>query len=233
MGQTADQIRDEIDNQRMELGGNLQQLERKVKETVDWRAQFEQKPLLGLGMAFGAGVLLSAMLPSGDDKSSSTTSSGNHAYAPYASYAGGNQSDGQRRESHTQPQPSYAASAPKPRSPELNEISQTLDNIKGALLGLGATRLRSFLAEAVPGFHQEYEQARTSRHNSPETRLETAPDVSSSGATSNAALNRSHETQSTYHPDLNTQTLGLDQSAGMPRPSADAFTTQTTSGRPG
>jgi hypothetical protein len=250
MGQTADQIRDEIDTQRMELGDNLQQLERKVKETVDWRAQFEQKPMLGLGMAFGAGELLSALLPSGDDKrsASQSTTAGNYAYTPYASYTGaGSQSgDGQRRET---PQPSsYMASSqpPKQRSPEMNEITETLDNIKGALLGLGATRLRSFLAEAVPGFHQEYEQARKSRNNSPQTRLETAEATISDDARERAASydmsnsaprsSGTHETQSTYHPDLNAQTPGLDQrtrDAAAVRPSAEAFgSSQTTSNPP-
>jgi hypothetical protein len=180
VGQTADQIRDEIDNQRQELGDNLQELERKVKETVDWRAQFEQKPMLGLGIAFGAGLLLSVLTPSGDDKRSQARqpSNADSAYMPYAPYSGEGYA-GQRREE----QPSYAASSqqPRQRSPEMNEISETLDNIKGALLGLGATRLRSFLAEAVPGFHQEYEQARKQRNASPQTRIDPAPSTSGSG----------------------------------------------------
>jgi hypothetical protein len=223
----------------MELGDTLQQLERKVKETVDWRAQFEQKPMLGMGLAFGAGVLLSALMPSGDDKgiAAQSTTSGNYAYTPYASYAGSSSqsSDSQRRET---PQPGgyMASSQPaKQRSPEMNEITETLDNIKGALLGLGATRLRSFLAEAVPGFHQEYEQARKSRNNSPQTRLETAEATISDDARERAASydmsnstprGGSHETQSTYHPDLNAQTPGLDQrarDAAATRPAADAF----------
>jgi hypothetical protein len=247
VGQTADQIRDEIDTQRMELGDNLQQLERKVKETVDWRTQFEQKPMLGMGLAFGAGVLLSALLPSGDDKDAAKQSyNANYAYTPYAAYAGSSSQsgDGQRRET-SQPSGYMASSQPaKPRSPEMNEITETLDNIKGALLGLGATRLRSFLAEAVPGFHQEYEQARKSRNNSPQTRLETAESTISDDARqravsydmSNSAPRESRETQSTYHPDLNAQTPGMDQrarDAAATRPSADAFGgSQATSNPP-
>ena len=182
MGQTADQIRDEIDNQRQELGDNLQQLEQKVKETVDWRAQFEQKPMLGIGIAFGAGLLLSALAPSGGDKGSESQQSysAGTAYTPYTSYGSATHADAQSQPSHTVSSPSS-----KPRSPEMNEITETLDNIKGALLGLGATRLRSFLAEAVPGFHQEYEQARKERNGSPQTRIDPAPSTSagsSSGA---------------------------------------------------
>jgi hypothetical protein len=229
----------------MELGDNLQQLERKVKETVDWRTQFEQKPMLGLGMAFGAGLLLSALMPSGDDKGEAKQSSNaNYAYTPYASYTAESSGDGQRRE--PRPQSGYMASSQptRQRSPEMNEISETLENIKGALLGLGATRLRSFLAEAVPGFHQEYEQARRSRNNSPQTRLETAESTISDDARQRAAsydMSNSapsggmRETQSTYHPDLNTQTPGMDQRArdAAIRPSADAFgSSQTTSNPP-
>ena len=36
---------------------------------------------------------------------------------------------------------------------------ETWDNIKGALIGVAATRFKDFVGEIVPGFHEEFKQA--------------------------------------------------------------------------
>jgi hypothetical protein len=64
-------------------------------------------------------------------------------------------------------------------SPERNEIAETIDNIRGALLGLAARELRSFMATAVPGFEQEYRETTDRRHASDATRLDDAGAMSS------------------------------------------------------
>jgi alpha-acetolactate decarboxylase len=35
---------------------------------------------------------------------------------------------------------------------------ETWDNIKGALIGVAATRFRDFVGEVVPGFHEQFQQ---------------------------------------------------------------------------
>jgi len=184
MGQTADQIKQEIDQQRDMLGSNLQQLETKVKETVDWRTQFEQRPMAGIGLAFGAGFLLSVLMPSGDGNKSSSSSrydTSNYrvqdeSYQYQPSYAAASY----------QPSSSSQASQSKPKSPEMNEITETIENIRGAVMGLAATRLRSFLAEAVPGFQDEYEQARTKRGASDMSKIDTELSTSSSSSSTSS-----------------------------------------------
>jgi hypothetical protein len=181
VGQTSGEIREQIDQQREQLGQSLQDLELRVKETVDWRAQFEQRPMAGLGMAFGAGFLLAMLMPGGDDDSDTRREwSGTYA----GSYAGPpNEPRYDWQTSGSQPSHAMQQNAPsKPRSPEMNEIAETVDNIKGALLGLAATRLRSFLAEAMPGFKDEYEQAARQRGASSASRIELADAPSSSRA---------------------------------------------------
>jgi hypothetical protein len=190
VGQTADQIKDEIEHQREQLGSNLQQLESKVKDTVDWRSQFEQRPMAGIGLAFGAGFLLSIMMPSGDDKSNSRSSDYRYDMANYRV-----QDDSYRSQASYQPsqavgfQSSGQSYQQKPKSPEMNEISETVENIRGAVMGLAATRLRSFLAEAVPGFQDEYEQARTKRGASDMSKIDTELGSSSSTSTSTGSSN--------------------------------------------
>jgi len=200
MGQTADQIKQEIDQQRDMLGSNLQQLETKVKETVDWRTQFEQRPMAGIGLAFGAGFLLSVLMPSGDGNKSSSSSrydTSNYrvqdeSYQYQPSYAAASY----------QPSSSSQASQSKPKSPEMNEITETIENIRGAVMGLAATRLRSFLAEAVPGFQDEYEQARTKRGAFDMSKIDT--ELSTSSSSSSASSTSSSDSGNSEVRDSST-----------------------------
>lgn len=61
-GETLDQIEKHIDATRNQLGNNLNELEGKLREAMDWRVQFEARPLPLLGVAFGAGLFLAAMV---------------------------------------------------------------------------------------------------------------------------------------------------------------------------
>lgn len=60
MGERADQIEKEIQQERGELDKNLHELEQRVRDTTDWRVQFDRHPMLLLGVALGAGAALSA-----------------------------------------------------------------------------------------------------------------------------------------------------------------------------
>lgn len=195
MGQTADELKNQIENQRQELGDNLQQLEEKVRSTVDWRTQFEQKPWAGVGLAFGGGFLLSMLMPSGGGggSSSSSASGGSKSQSPnyMANYRVTDDSQrwGQMGSSGTSPSSSSMSfssggSKSKSSSPEMTEVTETLENIRGAVMGMAATRLRSFLAEAVPGFEDEYEEARTRRGASSASKIDSSGSSSSSPTSS-------------------------------------------------
>ena len=62
MGEKADLIERHIQQQRGEFGDNVLELKQKVRRSVDWRVHVEERPLTMLGLAFGAGVLLSVLL---------------------------------------------------------------------------------------------------------------------------------------------------------------------------
>jgi len=65
MVETADQIERHIQRTRDELSENVNELEIRVKTVLDWRTQVEERPGTMLALAFGGGVLLSALMPSG------------------------------------------------------------------------------------------------------------------------------------------------------------------------
>jgi hypothetical protein len=62
MGQTTDQIASDIDETRQNLKSNLEELETRVKDAADWRAQFRKHPGAMVVAAFVGGVLLSSMI---------------------------------------------------------------------------------------------------------------------------------------------------------------------------
>jgi hypothetical protein len=130
MGERPDQIEKHIEDERWRLGANVNDLETKVKNTFDWRVQFQQRPMTFIGVAFGTGVLLSTM--------------GNR----------GSRSSTARRIRSTSELSSESRSS-YPRQ----KLWQTWDNIKGALMGVAAAQVKNFLGDAIPGFHDHYRTA--------------------------------------------------------------------------
>lgn len=62
MADTPEALRRTIAATQDELTRNLEALEEKGKELVDWRAHVEKRPMVMLGAAFAGGVLASALL---------------------------------------------------------------------------------------------------------------------------------------------------------------------------
>jgi hypothetical protein len=58
MGETPDEIKREIEQARERIGANLNQLEYRVKEALDWRSQFDRRPWAFVGGAFGLAFLI-------------------------------------------------------------------------------------------------------------------------------------------------------------------------------
>ena len=127
MGEKADLIERHIQQQRGEFGNNVLELKQKVRRSVDWRAQVEERPWAMIGLAFGGGLLLSVLL------------------------------DGKRE--FRMPRLSSDAQPPY-RSQERNE---TWEVLKGAAIGLAATKLKEIVEEMLPGFQDEYRKAEAGR----------------------------------------------------------------------
>jgi hypothetical protein len=62
MGSTTYQIERELQTTRSNLSENLGELEDRIKGTFDWRTQVSERPGTMLALAFGGGILLSALI---------------------------------------------------------------------------------------------------------------------------------------------------------------------------
>ena len=58
MGETPTEIEAHIAEKRAELGRDLQEIEHRVREAVDWREQARRHPNAVYAAAFGIGMLL-------------------------------------------------------------------------------------------------------------------------------------------------------------------------------
>ncbi len=138
MGQTIQQIEAHIEHTREDLGSNLNELERKVKSVTDWKHHFNTKPLTLLGAAFGGGILLATML------------GGRNSRRGTRSYSSPSSSEPHRGTDH-----------------QKHKALETWDNIKGALIGVAATRFKDFVGEVVPGFSAQFQRTEEKARTTP------------------------------------------------------------------
>ena len=142
MGETSDQIERHIQETRNDLGDNFNELEIKVKTAVDWRAQFEERPGTMLALAFGGGIILSALLPSG--RGSRSTYDQGWQPAPNRDLT-----------------PSLQSAAPPGGKP--NELRQTVEALTGALAGVAVNRMSRFIVSLLPGFERDFSNAKSGK----------------------------------------------------------------------
>jgi hypothetical protein len=96
-----------------------------VKAVTDWRQQFQRSPMTAVAVAFGGGVVLASML-GGKSRRSARGAASVGSHAPHA---------GTDHQTH--------------------KALETWDNIKGALIGVAASRIKDFVGEIVPGFQEQ------------------------------------------------------------------------------
>ena len=147
MGERPEQIERQIAETRSELSDNFSELQDKVKSAVDWRTQFSEHPGTLLAVAFGGGVLLSALLPSPNRRRKA--------------YDSGSISAGDRTYSAT----SFDTSSATPG--KSSDLRKTIEALAGALLGVAVNQASGFLDSLLPGFHQEFTKARTGNDKDP------------------------------------------------------------------
>ena len=153
-----------IESQRDQLGRNLNELETRVKRTTDWRAQVDRNPMLAMGVALGGGLLLGSIVGGGHRSNRSTWSSS----AAGKSYSSANLA------SSTSAASNFGAGASSGKVSQYREqrrkASDTLDNIKAALIAFGTAKMKEFMSEALPGFHEHMQEAeRHTMSNRPDT----------------------------------------------------------------
>src|SRR6266404_6056728 len=126
MGETTEQIERQIREAREDLSENFSELEHKVKNAVDWRAQFDEHPGTMLAIAFGGGMLLSGLLPSIPSRRKSAQTFGDI------------EPDSEPDTEH------YPAMVPERYAEKASQTSKTLGALQGALIGIATSKLKDY-----------------------------------------------------------------------------------------
>ena len=135
MDEETNRIRQHIDTEREQLGENLDEIEYRVKSATDLRAHFNKNTGMILGAAVASGFLLSLAF-----RKSSTSDNKQSGESPSTT-----------ERSASTAQPATRASR------HVQHFSETLDGIVEGIVGVASDRLRSFVAEVIPGFQAQYD----------------------------------------------------------------------------
>lgn len=170
--QTTNQVYDKVDNVQHQVQDKVEEVQEKFREATDWRGQFDKRPMLGLAVAFGSGVLLASVLGGGDREGDR----GSYRGGPFG----------------YQPQFQSYGSSSGGMNVGKQHVSSTFDNVKSALMGVAAAQLKNVLDDALPGFSDEYRQVEEEEKSS-SSRLNYSGSPQSATAQSSAQQTASGE----------------------------------------
>jgi len=147
MGQTADQLRQDVDATRNQAADKIDQIEQKVgqatqqvKEKFDWRRQVDDNPLLALGAAMIGGMVLGAAM-GGDDGDSR-----DRGYQP--SYAGISGSGPYGRQSSSS---GGGLGHMLRQTAKSTGFEDSIQSMSSAIMATMTDRIREFADRAMPG----------------------------------------------------------------------------------
>jgi len=109
---------------------------------LDWRRQFEERPLTMLAAALGGGMLLAALIPGGGNGRRP------RAYAEASTRSEGRR-EAEARARKTEP-----------------ESDGSLDTLKGAFMTVAASRIGGFLGQLLAGYRAETARAKRAQRYS-------------------------------------------------------------------
>jgi len=142
VGEERDQIEQHIAEERESLGRNFDEIENRIKDATNLRAHFDRNIGWVLGAAVTGGFLLSLTMAKSSANPKTETMDG--------------KTDPQSIPKEQNARiPSYSK---RFLSPHLNRVSETVDDIFTGLVGVFSDKLQSFVADAVPGFQEQYDR---------------------------------------------------------------------------
>jgi hypothetical protein len=135
--QETDKIKHHIETEREELGKDLHEIEDRVKRVTDLKGWFDRNPAATIGAAVAGGFILSMIF--GKSRSDEAASEVYEVKTP------------------TSRSFSRESSKQTSTSSEMHQIGSTLDKTFAALIGVASRKFRNYVADAVPGFREQYE----------------------------------------------------------------------------
>jgi hypothetical protein len=151
MAQEPNEIREHIDAKRAKLGDDLEEIEHRMKDAVDWRAWYRKNTTAMLGAAVAGGFLLSMAIGHSPSEEETPAQGANGVFAD-------------EFEEKREPRRERSRFRIGPRiSQHLNGLTDILDNTVGAFLGVANSKLQDLVSQSIPGFREQYSEAQRRR----------------------------------------------------------------------
>jgi len=99
-----------------------------------------------MGIAFGAGILLAALLGGGSRRRSNDSGQAEPSTSALKAYS-------------TDSNAAYQSAMATDEGYQPSAVTETFENVKGALLGVAIAKCEEFLEELLPGFSTQYRKA--------------------------------------------------------------------------
>lgn len=129
MAETVRQIESEIDRTRAELGTHLRELEARVDAAMDWREHVRARPVLAVGAAVAAGLVLGQLVRPGRSRTATSESL------------------------------AAVSASPGRAVDVRGKAYDLWESIANAMIGVAAARLTGYISGLVPGFSEELQRA--------------------------------------------------------------------------
>jgi hypothetical protein len=153
MGERSDQIEQQINRTRGDLNQNLRELGERARDIFDWRYQFENRPGTMLALAFGGGVVASALIPLRSKRST------NHERVRVNDRRSGRTDDEETASTARNAGRRMAAKA-NAYAHRARKSSPGMGALKGALVSLVASRLSGMIGDLIAGYREELQRTR-------------------------------------------------------------------------
>lgn len=152
MAQEPNEIREHIDAERSRLGDDLEEIEHRMKDAVDWKAWYRKNTVPMLGAAVAGGFLLSMLIGRSSNGSQRTIETEEGVFTGESEWK--REKKGER----------FMQSQVGPRiDHHLSRLTDILDNTVGAFLGIASNKLQDYVSQAIPGFKEQYSEVQRAR----------------------------------------------------------------------
>jgi len=180
VGKSASEISQELEQTRSDATEKIEKIEQQVtqsaesvKESLDWRHQVEQRPLIALGTAFIGGLMLGELTNGDQHEAPRYSSNGN----------GASRSSYESREKSSQGGVTGAVR----HAAQASGAEDAISSAAAALLSTAGQRIKDVIDETYPGFLERYDRSKTASGGVSE-RVRAASDEETSSPTASQTV---------------------------------------------
>lgn len=146
MAQETGELKARIKAEGESLKDNLEEIEHRVKDALDWKVWYKNNTAIALGGVAAGGLLLSLLVPKSRSRSLESR---------FRNVIMHDDIDG--------PEVAPNGAAHTPVRSSSSRFHEVVDNTMAAVFSVAADKFQDFMSKALPGFKEHYSEAQRNR----------------------------------------------------------------------